>query len=88
MSAFEKNCDLSDKNVKKALEHLKSLYNKELFAFLDDVVEQIVSDEWTTIKDLLKKGNIVTKVIGYAIDGIEYKRNSLGVNDKMDAIAL
>lgn len=88
LSAFEKNCDLSDKNVKKALEHLKSLYNKELFAFLDDVVEQIVSDEWTTIKDLLKKGNIVTKVIGYAIDGIEYKRNSLGVNDKMDAIAL
>ena len=86
LQSFKANCDMSDKTVKAAFEHLESLYNKELIAFIEEIQEQIINDEWSTVKNLLNKGPLI--VIGYAINGIGTYWENHNIDDQMDAISL
>lgn len=40
LERFKSNCDLDNENVKKAIERLDALYNKEITSYLDETVEE------------------------------------------------
>ena len=75
LNRFKNNCDINNENVKKAIERIEDLYNKEIDAFLSETVEEfeksaIENGRKAAADAIVKSLKSKNKIIGKLCDEI------------------